>query len=121
MTTLAPPQSASEAAGEPLLAVACPACHAALAAPGTSAGSPARCPLCRGAFLVPMPPRHDTAARKRLTDDATEDRDSAPIRSTREQKAIRRTRRNLLMLFSGAAILLAIVLLFGARRPKQHR
>lgn len=122
MTTLAPPRSASEAfAGDPLLAVACPACHAALAAAREAAGSPARCPLCQGAFLLPLPPRREPAARDRHAGDSGEDRDADPIRSAREQKAIRRTRRNLLMLFSGATLLLALVLLFGTRRPKKRR
>lgn len=122
MTTLAPPRSAAEASGgNPLLAVACPACHAALAAPRTSAGMAARCPVCQGAFLVPLPPRREQAARDRQADDAAESRDADSIRSVREERAIRRTRRNLLMLFSGVAILLAIVLLFGSRRPKKRR
>jgi len=122
MTTLAPPRSASDAsAGDPLLAVACPACHAALAAPRAAAGMPARCPVCLGAFLVPLPSQRAPSGRDRRADDAAERNDADPIRSAREEKAIRRTRRNLLMLFSGATLLLALVLLFGTRRPKKRR
>jgi len=118
MTTLAPPRPDSEASGsDPLLALACPACHAALAAPRTTAGTAARCPVCHEAFLVPQPPQRAQAARDRRADDA----DAGPVRSAREEKAIRRTRRNLLMLFSGVTILLAIVLIFGSRRPKKRR
>ncbi len=122
MTALAPPQPDSEASGsDPLLAIACPICHAALAAPRTAAGTAARCPVCQAAFLVPQPPQRAQAARDRRADDAADDRDAGPVRSAREEKAIRRTRRNLLMLFSGVSILLAIVLLFGSRRPKKRR
>lgn len=122
MTTLAPPRSAAEAsAGDPLLAVACPLCHAALAAPRAAAGGPARCPVCQGAFLVPLPTQRPQSARDRRADDAADDHEAGPIRTAREEKALRRARRNLLMLFSGVLILLAIVLLFGTRRPKKRR
>lgn len=122
MTTLAPPRPDSEASGsDPLLALACPACHAALAAPRTAAGTAARCPVCQEAFVVPKPPQRGQAARDRRAGEAAGDHDAGPVRSAREEKAIRRTRRNLLMLFSGVTILLAIVLLFGSRRPKKHR
>lgn len=40
---------------EPLLAVACPSCHGALAVAAGLAGGAARCPLCAGGFLVPLP------------------------------------------------------------------
>lgn len=40
---------------EPLLAVACPSCHGALAVAAGLAGGAARCPLCTGGFLVPRP------------------------------------------------------------------
>ncbi len=122
MTTLAPPRPDSGASGsDPLLAIVCPACNAALAAPGTAAGTAARCPVCGGAFLVPLPAQRARAARDRRADDAAGDHDAGSVRSDRDEKAIRRTRRNLLMLFSGVAILLAIVLLFGSRRPKKRR
>lgn len=118
MTTLAPQRSDSGGSGsDPLLAVACPACHAALAAARTAAGTAARCPVCQGAFLVPKPP----AARDPLADERSQDRDPDLLRRARDGKAIRRTRRNLLMLFSGATILLAIVLLLGSRRPHKRR
>jgi hypothetical protein len=122
MTTLAPPRPDAGASGsDPLLALACPACHAALAAPRATAGTAARCPVCQQAFLVPLPPRRAQAARERRAHTAAADHDAGPVRSAREEKAIRRTRRNLLMLFSGVTILLAIVLLFGSRRPKKQR
>lgn len=122
MTTHAPPPSAADAsADDPLLAVACPICHAALAAPRTMAGGPTRCPVCQDAFLVPLPPRPDSAAPDHRSDDAVAAHDAAPMRSARDEKALRRARRNLLMLFSGVSILLAIVLLFGSRRPKKRR
>ena len=67
MTTLAPPRPDSETSGsDPLLALACPACHAALAAPRTTAGTAARCPVCQQAFLVPQPPQRAQDARDRL-------------------------------------------------------
>jgi len=122
MTLPTPPRAAMQASGnDPLLAVACPACHAALAAARAAAGTAARCPVCRVAFLLPVPARHEPAARHRRIDDAGAADGADPLRRDREEKARRRARRNLLMLFSGATILLAIVLLFGSRRPQKRR
>lgn len=122
MTILAPPPAATRpAGGDPLLAVACPACHAALAAARTAAGTAARCPVCRVAFLLPVPPRHEPAARGRRSDGGRAADGIDPLRRDRAEKARRRARRNLLMLFSGAAVLLAIVLLLGARPRRRNR
>jgi hypothetical protein len=41
-------------------------------------------------------------------------------RLTPEEKAARRTRRNLVMMLSGVSILMAIVLLLGTKRPKRR-
>lgn len=121
------------AGDECLLAVACPSCHAALAVPGPLVGGAARCPLCTGAFLVPLPPRPaavETApeppqprgelefaepANRRI---AGEDGVIELRRLTPEEKAARRARRNAIMLLTGVAILMAIVLLFGTKKKK---
>jgi len=97
---------------EPLLAIACPGCHAALAAP---AGGPARCPLCLSGFMVPAAPRPRPAA-------AAEAKDEAEIRRlSREERAVRRGRRNMVMLFSGVFVLMALVLILGTRRARRRR
>ena len=103
---------------EPLIAVACPACHAALAADRSAAGAPGRCPLCRAAFTLPVP------LQRRSAPDASapsEQRNDDPLRRLREERSHRRARRNIVMLVSGVVILLAIVLLFGTRRPRKRR
>ena len=41
-------------------------------------------------------------------------------RLTSEEKALRRTRRNVVMMLCGISILMAIVLLFGTKRPKRR-
>ena len=41
-------------------------------------------------------------------------------RLTPEEKAARRTRRNIVMMLAGVSILMAIVLLFGTKRPKRR-
>ncbi|NBW97637.1 MAG: hypothetical protein EBR28_13160 [Planctomycetia bacterium] len=109
----------SAPATEHLLAVACPACHGALAAPGGAAGTPVRCPLCLATFKVPAPPqavaeppRPQAVAGSRVDD---------PRRRLLAERAARRGRRNIIMLVSGVVILLAIVLLFGSRRPMRRR
>jgi hypothetical protein len=70
---------------------------------------------------MPLPPRREEDGGDHRADEAAKGCAADPIRAAREAKAIRRTRRNLLMLFSGGSILLAIVLLFGSRRPKKRR
>jgi hypothetical protein len=51
---LPPPTVASDPFSVPLLAVACPACHGALAVTADLAGHAARCPLCASGFFVPL-------------------------------------------------------------------
>jgi hypothetical protein len=41
-------------------------------------------------------------------------------RLTPEEKALRRTRRNVVMMLCGFSILMAIVLLFGTKRSKRR-
>jgi hypothetical protein len=41
-------------------------------------------------------------------------------RLTPEEKAVRRARRNLIMMLAGVSILMAIVLLFGTKRPNRR-
>jgi hypothetical protein len=48
------PTVASDPFSMPLLAVACPACHGALAVTADLAGHAARCPLCASGFFVPL-------------------------------------------------------------------
>lgn len=121
MTSLAPPPTAAEPApDEPLMAVACPGCHGALAAARIAAGGTARCPLCHAAFRLPASPR----TRKPIEPQAaaaSEPHHDGPLRQLREARSRRRSRRNVVMLVSGVVILLAIVLLFGTRRPKKRR
>jgi hypothetical protein len=55
MTFQLPPSTfASDPFSMPLLAVACPACHGALAVTADLAGHAARCPLCASGFFVPL-------------------------------------------------------------------
>lgn len=109
--------AASDAAVDhPLLAVSCPACHAALAAERALVGTPGRCPVCRAGFMVPLPPR----PRPQVSAGA-ESTDEELRRLEREGKSRRRARRNLVMLLSGIAILLVIVLTLGTRSSKKRR
>lgn len=114
--------AASSALPEPLLAVGCPTCHAALAVEEALAGHPARCPICQGGFLVPAARsvRGSGSARgggAAHPQPADEDR----RREARADKSRRRGRRNAVMLFLGVAILLAIVVVLGTKRPKNRR
>jgi hypothetical protein len=45
----------SAIAGDASFVIACPACHGQLAAAASLMGTPACCPLCAAAFLVPEP------------------------------------------------------------------
>ena len=112
---------------EPLLAVACPACHGAIAAPVWLAGQAAGCPICGGGFLVPLPPPPEPPrprgqlefvepANKTIE---TEGGVIALRRLTPEEQAARRTRRNVVMLLSGVAILMTIVVALGRKPRKQ--
>jgi len=133
MTMQLPPSSFDPGGsdGECLLAVACPACHAAVAVTQDLVGGPARCPLCTSGFLVPTPPRA-----------APTPAESAPLsweepaaivaekpkpakvsldesrRTAREERAVRRARRNMVMLVAGVCFLLAFVIIFGTKRRK---
>lgn len=118
MTPNASPPAHAGPDGDSLIAVACPACHAALAAPSLSAGEQARCPLCLSGFAIPLPPRATPEASPPARNAGRTDE---PKRQRREEKAARRARRNVMMLVTGVVILLAIVLIFGTRRTKQRR
>ena len=121
MTGIRRPQRTDASTSDPLVAVACPDCHAALAAPWEAAGTSGRCPLCRAPFLLPIPAPGEPAAPDRAADDADGSREADPVRLSREEKARRRARRNVVMLVSGVVILLTIVLLFSTRRPRKRR
>jgi hypothetical protein len=154
MTLQLPP---STFAPEPLLAIACPWCHAALAVTADLCGHPSRCPLCAGCFLAPRPPVEpaepppatpsadpDSPQWPTLTaDSAVAEAASAsrprgelefvePVKTvgsgantiqlhrlTPEEKAARRARRNLVLLVAGVSLLMAVVLIFGTKRPKR--
>jgi hypothetical protein len=125
---------------EPLLAVACPTCFGAIAAGSELLGHPAECPLCGQGFLLPVAgvadaPRQPSAASPAASPaaPAAELQFQEPVRTvvsgdqvitlrrlTSEEKALRRTRRNVVMMLAGVSILMAIVLLFGTKRPKRR-
>jgi len=124
--TALPPSALNPAGEESLLAVACPACHGAIAAPAWLAGQAAQCPICRGGFLVPLPPPpKPTRPRGELEFNEppkkTIEAERGVIelrRLTPEEQAARRTRRNVFMLLSGVSILMTIVLALG-RKPRK--
>jgi hypothetical protein len=126
MTTL-PMSTFDLADDDPLLAVACPWCHGAIAVSAALAGQAAGCPICAGGFLVPAPPPPEPPRpRGELEFDEpaakTIEAGSGVIelrRLTPKEQAARRARRNLLMLLSGMTILTAIVLALGRKRPKR--
>ena len=133
MTMQLPPTSFDPGGsdGESLLAVACPACHAAVAVTQDLVGGPARCPLCTSGFLVPTPPRATptpaaSAPRLREEPAAIAAEKSKLVkasldesrRTAREERAVRRARRNMVMLVAGVCLLLAFVLIFGTNRRK---
>ena len=126
-TSLAPDPTGTDSP----VAVACPACHAALAVAEELIGGPARCPLCASGFLVPTPnqaagapkepslhrqaePTAPAAAKpsptKRVPDDSR--------RADRAERSVRRARRNIVMLGAGVCILMLIVLILGTKRKK---
>lgn len=115
----------------PLMAIACPSCHTALAVNVDLSGHIAECPLCTMVFLVPptaanaLPPPQSAPA---VLEPRGELEFSEPIkcidngaqmiqlhRLTPEEKASRRARRNLIMLLVGVTILVAIVLILGTK------
>jgi len=123
---------------EPLLAVACPTCFGAIAVGSELLGHPAECPLCGQGFLLPVAgvadaPRQPPAASPAADAPAAELQFQEPVRTvvsgdqvitlrrlTPEEKALRRTRRNVVTMLAGVSILMAIVLLFGTKRPKRR-
>lgn len=136
-------------AAEPLLAVACPSCHGALAVAAELAGAAARCPLCAGGFLVPLPelppaaampvdssaayapvpeqpaiapsqPRGEWEFQEPVKTIGTGDATIELHRLTPREKSARRARRNLIMLVLGVSILMAIVLIFGTKPDKRR-
>lgn len=126
MNTL-PPSAFEPADEEPLLAVACPRCHEAIAVSAMLAGQAAGCPMCEGGFIVPPPPASEwPRERDELAFDEpprkTIEADGGVIelrRLTPKEQAARRSRRNMLMLLSGMAILVTIVLALGPKRRKK--
>lgn len=133
MTLLLPPSSFQPQPADdgPLLGVACPSCHAALAVSAAIAGAAARCPLCLRGFLVPLPtwqlpleseepaspaPPRELEFHEPVTTLDCGDRVIELRRLTPEEKAARRARRNLIMLLAGVSILMTIVLVFGRKR-----
>lgn len=126
MTTL--PRSEFDLADEePLLAVACPWCHAAIAVSAALAGQAAGCPICAGCFLVPVPPPPEPPRPRgdlEFDEPASKTIEAGGSvielrRLTPKEQAARRARRNLLMLLSGMAILTTIVLALGRKRPNR--
>ena len=134
MTLLLPPTSfePQPPAGDPLMAVACPSCHGAIAVAAALAGNAVRCPLCSRGLLVPpawQPPAvppvaaspeppGELAFREPVMTVTSGDRVIELRRLTPEEKAARRARRNLIMLLTGVSILLAIVVVLGTKRRK---
>lgn len=140
--------SPADSIAEPLLAVACPHCQAALSVGTDLVRCAARCPLCGGGFLVPEPQAFPTEPPPRMGLDAvvadlplsteaptidpamqfaeparTIDTPEGTItlrRLTAKEKSARRARRNLVMLIGGLAVLLTIVFVFGTS-PKTNR
>lgn len=137
----------ADSIAEPLFAVACPHCQAALSVAAVLQRCAARCPLCGKGFLVPEPQASPMkeAARTGLdavvtdlppTVEATTNPEmqfAEPAstivtpegvvtlrRLTPKEKAARRARRNLVMLLCGMAVLMTIVFVFGTS-PKKHR
>lgn len=125
MTTA--PTTNEAAAGDMLLAVACPSCHVALAASVSLVGAAAQCPLCTAGFIVPELPRPEPPKPRGEMEfaeppAATIEGEEGVIelrRLTPEEKARRRARRNAIMLLSGVTLLLTIVLVLGRKRPKK--
>ena len=117
------------------------------ASAGPAAGSPSAEPSPRRRKrrreTAPTPPPHEPAGHSGPEDSSAEPQPRAasetelqfqePVRTvgrgdqmitlrrlTPEEKAVRRARRNLIMMMTGLSILMAIVLLLGTRRPKRR-
>jgi len=141
--SLSPPSSSLPPAAfrpEPLIAIACPGCGVAVAVGVAFLGQAAECPLCGSGFRVPShspgpdlstpqlsaTPQLPSAIQAELAFDepvTTVGSGDATItlrRLTPDEKASRRTRRNLIMMLAGVSILMAIVLLLGTKRPSRR-
>jgi hypothetical protein len=83
--------------------------------------------------VVSPPPEHASAESQAPKAPAAELQFQEPVRTvvsgdqvitlrrlTPEEKALRRTRRNIVMMLCGVSILMAIVLLFGTKRSKRR-
>ena len=126
-----PPEMLSVEPLLPLMAVACPSCHTALAVNVDLSGHTAECPLCTMVFRVP-PAAANALQSPQSAPAVLEPRGELefpePIkcidngaqiirlhRLTPEEKASRRARRNLIMLLVGLTILVALVLILGTK------
>jgi hypothetical protein len=119
-----------------------PSAWAAPAAVAPSTTPPARPRKHRGE-AAPEPPPYEPVSQPAPEDPVAEPQPQAapvaelqfqePLRTvlsgdhvitlrrlTPEEKAVRRGRRNLIMMLTGVSILMAIVLLFGTKRPKRR-
>ena len=132
---------------EPLLALACPTCFGAMAVGTDLLGQAAECPLCGCGFRVPLTGIADTPSQPVVAASAASPATEPPARKapvkelqfqdpvrtvgsgdqvialrrlTPEEKAVRRTRRNLIMMLTGVSILMAIVFSLGTKRPKRR-
>jgi hypothetical protein len=132
---------------EPLLALACPTCFGAMAVGTDLLGQAAECPLCGCGFRVPLTGIADTASQPVVAASPASPTTEPPARQapvkelqfqdpvrtvgsgdqvitlrrlTPEEKAVRRTRRNLIMMLTGVSILMAIVFSLGTKRPKRR-
>ena len=132
---------------EPLLALACPTCFGAMAVGTDLLGKAAECPLCGCGFRVPLTGIADTPSQPAVAPSAASSATEPPARAapvkelqfqepvrtvgsgdqvialrrlTPEEKAVRRARRNLIMMLTGVSILMAIVFSLGTKRPKRR-
>ena len=132
---------------EPLLALACPTCFGAMAVGTDLLGQAAECPLCGCGFRVPLTGIADTPSQPVVAASPASPTTEPPARPapvkelqfedpvrtvgsgdqvitlrrlTPEEKAVRRTRRNLIMMLTGVSILMAIVFSLGTKRPKRR-
>jgi len=80
-------------------------------------------PAPQNPFAEPQTPAHPNAElqfQEPLRTVGSGDQAITLRRLTPEEKAGRRARRNLIMMLTGVSILMAIVLLFGTKRPKRR-
>ena len=119
-------------AGDASFVIACPACLGQLAAAASLMGTPACCPLCAAAFLVPEPRLAELVRRPPLPvgDAAPQALPGFALREpvrmlgrgadaielkrlSDEERRIRRGRRTIILLVVGVALLAALVMLLG--------